>query len=156
MSRKPLTQDSIAEQLRFQIRSRISGITYLLIPLLFACVIVILWILILLLGGKLTPTSSHLIISSAVLTAILVLGTVGYRTIVARTINKHPFMSQTPEAMARILALSREERRNMGLAGRASVYPKYHITTLVQQIESLYKVLLQRHFDCKKSPSQDL
>lgn len=48
------------------------------------------------------------------------------------------------DGMLRILALSAEERRHMGGIGRASVYPKYHITTLVKNIEALYTTLLAR------------
>ena len=48
------------------------------------------------------------------------------------------------EGMLRILSLSAEERIHMGENGRASVYPKYHITTLVRNIEALYTTLLAR------------
>ncbi len=44
--------------------------------------------------------------------------------------------------MLRILALPAHERETMGQIGRESVYPKYHIDTLVKNIESLYKELL--------------
>lgn len=53
---------------------------------------------------------------------------------------------QDPQALAdgilQVLALSRQERLKMGAAGRASVYPKYDITALVGNIESLYNRLL--------------
>jgi glycosyltransferase involved in cell wall biosynthesis len=48
------------------------------------------------------------------------------------------------DGILRILALSAEERMQMGENGRASVYPKYHIATLVKNIEALYTTLLAR------------
>lgn len=41
-----------------------------------------------------------------------------------------------------ILNLPVEDRSTMGKAGRARVYPKYHIDTLVNNIEALYEELL--------------
>lgn len=49
------------------------------------------------------------------------------------------------EGICDLLRRSPEERRRMGEIGRARVYPKYHITTLAQQIETVYESLLNRH-----------
>jgi glycosyltransferase involved in cell wall biosynthesis len=46
------------------------------------------------------------------------------------------------EGIMRTLTLSPAERAQMGLNGRNSVYPKYHISTLVKNIEALYAQLL--------------
>ncbi len=46
------------------------------------------------------------------------------------------------EGMIQVLSLSNRERIAMGQAGRTSVYPKYHIDTLVKNIESVYEDLL--------------
>ena len=48
------------------------------------------------------------------------------------------------ENLCDALRRSPEERLRMGAIGRASVYPKYHITTLAQQIEAVYESLLNR------------
>ncbi len=55
MSYKSLTQDTIAEQLNCQIRGKLSGWAYLIIPVIFFCVIILLWILMLIFGGELAP-----------------------------------------------------------------------------------------------------
>ena len=49
------------------------------------------------------------------------------------------------EGICDLLRRSPEERGRMGEIGRARVYPKYHITTLAQQIETVYESLLNRH-----------
>lgn len=46
------------------------------------------------------------------------------------------------DGILRILSLPVEERMRLGENGRASVYPKYNITTLVHNIETLYESLL--------------
>ena len=48
------------------------------------------------------------------------------------------------DGICQIFALSASERQTMGEAGRASVYPRYHISTLCSNIESLYQDLLRR------------
>ena len=47
------------------------------------------------------------------------------------------------EGIMRMLTLSQDERAQMGMNGRNSVYPKYHISTLVKNVETLYKELLE-------------
>lgn len=46
--------------------------------------------------------------------------------------------------VCQMLTLSASDRQKMGAAGRASVYPRYHIATLVRNIETLYQDLLRR------------
>lgn len=48
------------------------------------------------------------------------------------------------EGMVQMLSLSKAERVEMGLKGKANVYPKYHIDTLAKNIESLYEELLTK------------
>jgi glycosyltransferase involved in cell wall biosynthesis len=48
------------------------------------------------------------------------------------------------EGIIQMLSLSKDERVKMGMYGRNSVYPKYHITTLVKNIETLYERLLTK------------
>ena len=48
------------------------------------------------------------------------------------------------QGISRILSLPVHERVAMGRAGRAQVSPKYHIDTLVKNIETLYEELLTR------------
>jgi len=48
------------------------------------------------------------------------------------------------QGILRVLALSKDERSDMGQAGRKQVYPKYHINTLVSNIETLYTTLLKQ------------
>ncbi len=99
MSYKHLTQDSIAEQLNCQLRSRISGWAYLIIPLLFSCVIILLWVLMLVFGGKLAPEPAPLIFSAAILTAGLLISIAAYRHFISITIHKNPLLQQVPVAL---------------------------------------------------------
>ena len=46
------------------------------------------------------------------------------------------------DALCDLLRRSPEERRQMGRIGRETVYPKYHVATLAQEIERLYDELL--------------
>lgn len=46
------------------------------------------------------------------------------------------------DSMLNVLARSEQDRMIMGQAGQASVYPKYHISTLLKNIEALYESLL--------------
>jgi len=48
------------------------------------------------------------------------------------------------EGICRVLAHSNAERVKMGEIGRASVYPRYHIETLVQNMAALYETLLTK------------
>lgn len=48
------------------------------------------------------------------------------------------------DGICQILALTPQQRQAMGETGRASVYPRYHISTLVSNIETLYQDLLRR------------
>ena len=48
------------------------------------------------------------------------------------------------QGLLRLLALSPEERAQMGRAGQAAVYPKYHISTLINNIAALYDDILRR------------
>lgn len=98
MSYKTLTQDTVAEKLNCQIRSRISGWAYLIIPLLFCCLIFLLWVLMLVFGGKLMPEPASLLFSAAVLTAGFLIGITAYRRFISIAIRKHPLMQQVPLA----------------------------------------------------------
>ena len=48
------------------------------------------------------------------------------------------------QGISRMLSLPLQARVAMGQAGRASVYPKYQINTLVENVEALYEELLAR------------
>ncbi|GAK61444.1 glycosyltransferase, group 1 family protein [Candidatus Vecturithrix granuli] len=48
------------------------------------------------------------------------------------------------DGICRAFALTPQQRQIMGEAGRTSVYPRYHISTLVSNIETLYQNLLHR------------
>ncbi len=48
------------------------------------------------------------------------------------------------DGICRILELTPQQREAMGAAGRTSVYPRYHISTLVSNLETLYQDLLRR------------
>ena len=48
------------------------------------------------------------------------------------------------QGLLRLLALSPAERAQMGRAGRAAVYPTYHISTLINNIAALYDDILRR------------
>ena len=108
MSYKPLTQDTIAEQLNCQIRGKISGWAYLIIPVIFFCVIILLWVLMLIFGGELTPEPIPLLISAAILTAgILNWDCMHTGKFISITIRKHPLMQQVPTALEDIQICSR-------------------------------------------------
>jgi glycosyltransferase involved in cell wall biosynthesis len=59
--------------------------------------------------------------------------------------------SSLAQGISRILSLPLSARLAMGKTGRARVYPKYHITTLVKNIEALYEELLTKKCSSKFS-----
>jgi glycosyltransferase involved in cell wall biosynthesis len=55
------------------------------------------------------------------------------------------------QGILQVLALPVQDRVAMGKTGQARVYPKYHITTLVNNIETLYEELLTQKYSSKFS-----
>ncbi len=55
------------------------------------------------------------------------------------------------QGILRLLSLPISERRTMGKAGQARVYPRYHIDTLVKNVETLYEELLTKKYSSKSS-----
>ncbi|MDF1514647.1 MAG: hypothetical protein P1S60_12630, partial [Anaerolineae bacterium] len=95
-------QDSIADQLHCQLRGKISGWAYLIIPLLFGCVCILLWVLMAFFGGELRAEPAPLIFSAAILTAAFLLGIATYQQFLAMTIRRHPLMQEVPIALEEI------------------------------------------------------